>query len=170
MRKIRVGIVGLGHMGLIHLANCLRLKEYCNVAAVADISRAALSDIRGLGIKSYSSYLEMVEKEKVDAIIISLPNYLHKDACLLAAEEGCDIFLEKPLAMDINKGREIVNSVKKSGIKLMMGMCQRFIKGIKELKKVVNEGVLGHIIFASTLLYMLAHSGVGVKLQNGGLM
>lgn len=149
---MRIGVAGAGGQGKKHLANCLRLKN-TEVVAVADQSKSILSKISKLGIRTYQDYREMARKEKLDAIIISLPNHLHEDCFLTFSEAGCDVLIEKPLARNTNEGRQIADHVRKTGIKLMVGMSHRFIPDCRNLKEEIDAGALGRIDFASALFF-----------------
>ena len=153
LKRLRIGIAGLGGQGRKHLLNCLRLKE-AEVVAVADLSKKTLSRVSSLGIKTYLDYKEMIMKEKLDAVIIALPNFLHKDCCLISSENGCSILVEKPLARNTEEGKGIASHVKKNGVKLMVGMCHRFIKSCQKLKEEIDMGILGRIDFASALYFI----------------
>ena len=152
MDHLKIGIAGAGGQGRKHLLNCLRMKN-TKVVAVADTSKSVLSRISNLGIQTYVDYREMIEKNELDAVIISLPNYLHKDCCFFSAESGCDILVEKPVGRNHNEGMQIADHVKRSGVKLMVGMCHRFIRGCQELKETVENETLGEIEFASALFF-----------------
>jgi predicted dehydrogenase len=152
MKQIKVGMAGIGAQGRIHLLNCLHKKE-TEVVAVADQSKSVLSKVNKLGIKTYSEYNVMIEKEKPDVVIIALPNFLHADCCLTAAENGCDILVEKPLAMNFKEGKEIAEKVEKTGVKLMVGMNHRFINDVEKIKADIESGTLGRIDFASALFF-----------------
>jgi len=152
VKRLRIGIAGAGGQGKKHLANCLRLKN-TEVVAVADRSQSLLSIISKLGITTYQDYREMTSKEKLDAVIISLPHYLHEDCALASSEAGCDILIEKPLARNTDEAKQIANHVRKTGVKLMVGMCHRFIPDCKRLKEVIDTDTLGRIDFASALLF-----------------
>ena len=95
----------------------------------------------------------MMAKEELDAVIISLPNYLHEDCSILALENGCDILVEKPLARNSIEAKNIADHVRKTGRKLMVGMSHRFITDCQKLKKEIDEGTLGRIDFASGLFF-----------------
>jgi predicted dehydrogenase len=118
-----------------------------NVVAVSDKSKNALSKARSLGIKNtYTDYQELLKRSKnVDAVIISLPNSLHLESIQLAVEAGLDIFIEKPLAINVNEGKRIVNLIDTSGSKLMIGHCMRFIDAIEKMKEVFDEGRIGNL-------------------------
>lgn len=152
MKRLRVAVAGVGGQGRIHLLNCLKLKN-TEVVAVADRSKLVLSKVSQLGVKTYPKYRDMISKEKPDAVIIALPNYLHADCCLESSEHGCDILVEKPLAMNTEEGKHVADHIRETGVKLMVGMSHRFIKGCRKLKEEIEAGTLGHIDFASALFF-----------------
>jgi len=121
--------------------------------AIADRSKHTLSKISELGIKTYTDYRGMIGKGKLDAVIIALPNYLHEESSTLAAEAGCDILMEKPLARNTEEAKRIADKVKKEGVRLMVGMCQRFITSCQRLKREIDACMLGRIDFASGLFF-----------------
>lgn len=138
--------------------NCLHL-EQTEVVAVADISKRVLSKITKLGVKTYLDYYDMILEERPDVVIVALPTYLHADCCLASSENGCNILVEKPLAMNFNEGKQIADHVRETGVKLMVGMNHRFIKGCEKLKEEIEAGTLGHIDFASALFFTGPFSG-----------
>ena len=152
MDYLKIGIAGAGGQGRKHLLNCLRMKN-TKVVAVADTSKLVLSKLSKRGIRTYQDYREMIEKNELDAVIISLPNYLHKDCCILSSERGCDILVEKPVGRSFEEGKQIANRVRKTGVNLMVGMCHRFIPGCKGLKEAIDKETLGQIEFASGLFF-----------------
>lgn len=153
MKRLKIGIAGFGGQGRKHFSNCLRMKN-TQVVAVADKSKLALSKIRGQGINPYANYKEMIVKEKPDAVIISLPHYLHEDCVTASSENGCDILVEKPLGRNMEEDKRIASRVKSAKIKLMVGMSHRFINGCQKLKREIEAGTLGHIQFASALFFV----------------
>lgn len=77
MKVIRLGIIGLGYIGQIHLRNCLRLPQ-TSVAAVSDVSRKALTRARTMGVKKvFDNYRNLLKDPEIDAVIIALPTHLH---------------------------------------------------------------------------------------------
>ena len=91
----RVGLAGLGHMGLLHLRNT-RFIDGIKVVAAADKSPKALSEAKSHGLMQiYRDYQMMLEEVDLDAIIVCLPNFLHEESIIAAAERGIHIFIEK---------------------------------------------------------------------------
>jgi predicted dehydrogenase len=152
VKSVKIGIAGLGGQGKKHFLNCLRLKN-CELVAVADSYKRNLLRVSELGIKTYNDYHEMIPKEKPDAVIIALPNYLHADCSKIASENGCNILLEKPFARNIEEAKLITDHVRKTGVKLMLAMCQRFIGSCQKLKEEIDNETLGRIDFASALFF-----------------
>lgn len=135
-------------MGKTHLKNCLCLK-YARLMSVADSSKKELKFAEKMGIKKlHTDYAEVLSDKNIDAVIISVPNFLHKECSQKAAEAGKDIFLEKPLARNVTEGQEIVEHVRRCGVKLMVGYPSRFAKEFVELKNKLESGVLGDIQMA----------------------
>lgn len=145
MKKINLGIIGLGFIGKVHLKNCLNLKS-ARVVAVADISKKALKFAQELGVKQlFTDYHEVLEQPNVDAVVISLPTHLHAPCAIRAAEEGKHIFLEKPLARNPKEGKKIVSAATRYGVKLMVGYPLRFSSEFGTLKEEIESGKLGDI-------------------------
>ena len=147
---VRVGVIGLGRMGMLHLMNSMKIEDV-RVVVAADASKKALSKARHLGVNElFEDYRKMLNSaSNMDAVIISLPNYLHLESVRLALEEGLNVFVEKPLANTVEECREIAKLVKKSGRKLMVGHCFRFLEVIEKMKKILDKGVIGSLEVAT---------------------
>jgi len=148
MKKIGLGIIGLGYVGQIHLRHAQKLAN-AHVTAVADLSKKALKKAKNNGIKNtFTSYEEMLKLPGLDAVIIALPTHLHLKCVRDAAEAKKHIFLEKPMARNTQEAKEILSTVQKNNIKLMMGYPLRFNKQFRELKRKIYDGTLGDIEIA----------------------
>jgi len=140
---IRVGIIGLGKMGRLRLKIC-RLLNDVKVVAVADSSKRALQFAENTGIKQlYNDYNDLLKLEDVNAVIISLPNFMHVESITAATETGKHVFVEKPLARTSTECEHIGNLVRRSGVKLMVGHNYRFFDCVEKVRKIYDEGVIG---------------------------
>lgn len=145
----KVAVLGLGKMGKLHMMNC-RFIDDIKVVAVADSYEKNLKWAESHGVERlYIDYTKLIDKEDVDAVIITLPHFLHVNSGILAAEKGIDIFMEKPLSNTVAEGKEIIDVVKKNGVKLMVGCNCRFIDSVEQLKKKYDNGILGDIEIAT---------------------
>jgi len=144
MEKLKVGILGLGPIGQKHLRNCLLMRDL--KVTVADQSKFALLRAKQMGIKEvYTDYQDLLQKADIDAVVITLPNFLHEASACLAAEKGLDIFVEKPLGRTVEECVSIVRSAKKNNVKLMVGFYQRFLERNRALKATIESGALGDV-------------------------
>lgn len=146
----RVGIVGLGRMGMLHLMSCLKV-DGVNVVAVADSSKRALRKAEGLGVRRlYTDYHELIGcSSEIDAVVLSLPNFMHFESIRLALESGLNVFAEKPMAITVGDCKEIVRLVSKSGRKLMVGHCMRYLPAIEQMQGKVEDGFIGNLEVAT---------------------
>jgi len=147
---IKVGVIGLGRMGMLHLMNCLKIDDV-EVVAVADSSKKALKKAEALGIKKvYTDYHDLFSHSSdIDAAVLSLPNFMHFESVKLALESGLNVFAEKPMANTVDECREIVRLVDNSGRKFMMGHCMRFLPAMEKMKDDVENGLIGNVEVAT---------------------
>jgi len=148
---IKVGIVGLGKMGLLHLANC-RFQEQVEVVAGVDPSKRSQSRARKNGLRAdqlFDDYEKMFATKELDVAIVSLPNFLHADAVEAAAERGLSIFVEKPLARTVDECKRILNTVQRSGIQLMVDHNFRYLDCVEKMRELTLRGMLGDIGIAT---------------------
>jgi predicted dehydrogenase len=148
MKKVGLGIIGLGYVGKIHLRHSLKLPNI-NLVAVSDLSKKALKEAKNAGIKkTFTSYEQLLKESNIDAVIIALPTHLHLQCAKQAAEANKHIFLEKPIARNLEEAKEIVAVAQKNSVKLMMGYPLRLNKSFRELKTKMENGTLGDVEIA----------------------
>ena len=145
-KMIRVGIVGLGRQGMLHLMNCSCFADI-RVVAAADKSKKQLSRAKSLSISSlYENYEDMFRAHKdLNTVIISLPNFLHETSIQSALECGFNVFVEKPLANTTSECQHIVDAVRRTGMKFMIGHNHRFYEAIEKMKEYSEKGYIGDI-------------------------
>lgn len=147
---IKLGLVGIGGMGSLHLKSMLSCKDV-ELVALCDINKKLLEEkTRELKVPGFSDLKEMLEKVKMDAIVIVLPHWLHLWAVKLAAEKGLDILKEKPLARNLKEAKEIAKIVKENGITLMIGTQRRYAYTFSYAKRLLNEGLIGEPFLVRT--------------------
>lgn len=159
---LRVGVIGLGHMGQLHLLNALRV-DGINVVAAADKSVRNRKAVEKYHVKTYDDYSKLIDAEELDAVIISLPNFIKKESVSYAAENNLDIFLDKPIARNFAEAQEIVQKVKKENVRMMVGVNYRYFPCVEKLKKNLDDGEIGDAVIASSELVLngpISHSVV----------
>lgn len=145
MKTVKLGIIGLGYIGMLHLNHGLKLPN-AEVVAVADNQAKALEKAKTLGVKkTYADYTELLKDPEVEAVLISLPTHLHLKCSQLAAEAKKDIFLEKPIAVTVEQAKEVISAAQRNSVKLMVGYPLRFNKGFIQAKADIENGLLGDV-------------------------
>lgn len=144
---LKVGIIGAGFMGGMHLACYQALGDKVTVAAVADIQPArakAFADKTGAAV--YASGMDLIAHAEVDAIDICLPTYLHTQHAIAAMEKGRAVFIEKPVCLTKQEGEALLACSEKTGAAVMVGQCIRFWPEYVWLKQAADSGRFGAIL------------------------
>jgi len=145
---VRIGLIGLGYIGKVHLRHCLNL-ESAKLVAVSDVSKKALNFAKKIGVKNtFTDYNLLLKDSSIDAVLIALPTHLHISCVKSVAEAGKDIFVEKPLARNVTEGNQIVSTAKRNSVKLMVGYDMRFFSPVRDLKQKIQNGILGDVQIA----------------------
>jgi len=172
MDKVRVGLIGGGFVSDIHAESFQEVPEAALVAACAIEKKQAEEFGRKWKIPfTTADYRKVLERKDVDMVVLGIPNDLHREVAVAAAEAGKHIVVEKPLANTLEAGRAMVEAAKKHKVKLMYAETLCFSPKYGRAKKLVEEGAVGK-------LYMIKqgekHSGphsdwfYDVKRSGGG--
>src|SRR5580693_7932693 len=152
MRKLGVGVLGVGEMGKRHAENVRRLVPEARLVAVADAAAERARQVATeLEIEhSYGSLDEMMECKNLDAVLIATPDRFHAQAIGIAARAGKDILCEKPLALDIAAARAALEAVSKAHVHLPVGFMRRYDPAYAAAMQRVERGEIGTpVIFKS---------------------
>jgi predicted dehydrogenase len=148
MKRVGLGIIGLGYIGKVHLRHSQKLSN-ANIVGVADLSQQALNKAKKVGVKkAFTRYEALLREPNVDAVIIGLPTHLHLKCVQQAVEAKKHVFLEKPIARNVAEAKEIVHAAEKNSVKLMIGYPLRFATKLRDVKNKIKSGVLGDIVTA----------------------
>jgi len=142
---MKVGIIGCGNIATVHMRRLSTLKEI-KVVAFADISEEKAKEFsQQYGGRAYTDWRKMLDKESLDIVYICLPPFAHKDEVMVAAEKGINIFIEKPIALNMDLARRMVRAVEKHGVLSQVGYNCRFGRGIEEAKRLIEDGEAGDV-------------------------
>jgi len=153
-KEIRVGMLGCAFMGRTHsfgYRNCSLIwgDLYKCVPKVLVGTRSpelGQQVAEQLGWEEYSQdWRAVVERDDIDLIDISTPNYVHVEQAVAAAKAGKDILCEKPMANDLAGAREMLGAVQEAGVKAMCGFTYRQAPAVKLARQMIESGELGEI-------------------------
>lgn len=142
---IRVGMVGLGKMGLSHAA-IVRSHPDVELAAVCD-SAGYLLDVlsKYTGVTTFRDFDEMMRKAELDAIVVSTPSRLHADMVMTALAAGLHVFCEKPFILDPSLGPGLIDLAKEKGLVNQVGYHCRFVAAFEEVKTLLDANAIGDV-------------------------
>ncbi len=142
---VKIGVVGLGKMGLSHVSLVRPLPE-ADVVAVCDSSGYILSILeRYTGVRTYSDFDEMLRGEDLDAVIIATPSRFHAPAVRSALDAGLHVFCEKPFCLDPAESRELAVLARSKDLVTQVGYHYRFVGAFQEMKSLLDAGVIGDV-------------------------
>ena len=160
--RITIACIGWGQMGPNDPMQLIQSPEV-QVVAACDVDRprqlSAKQDIeefyseqrerspdtRYQGCDTYGDFREVLDREDIDAVIIATPDHWHAIIAVAAARAGKDIYCEKPLALTVREGREIVDAIERYGRVLQVGCQSRSLQSIKHCCELAINGYIGEI-------------------------
>ena len=146
MKKLKVGIVGSKFAADFHCDSYSRRPDV-EIAAVAAIDN--LKEISSKwGIPDvYEDYHEMLARDDIDLVSVCVPNFLHRDVVVAAAEAGKHIVCEKPFGISVSEAEEMIEACERSGIKVFYAEDWVFAPALRKVSEVIAEGAIGDVLY-----------------------
>jgi len=140
---VRVGFVGAGGIALAHM-NALQSVDDAQIVAIADLmDERAESAASRFVARAYTDYRDMLEKEELDALYVCVPPFAHEDQELIAASKGIHLFVEKPIALDLERATEVSKAIRKNKIIAAVGYHWRYQENTQRAKEVLAGRKIG---------------------------
>jgi predicted dehydrogenase len=146
--KVRIGVIGLGIWGQMHVAAYKQCAS-AEIVAVCDLNKKLAEDtsVKYMIPGYYSDTDEMLAKENLDAVSIATPDNCHAAPVIKAAEKGLHIMVEKPLATKVNECEEMINAAKKNNVFLMVDWHNRWNPSFNYAWKAIRNNEIGDISY-----------------------
>ena len=141
---MRIGIIGCGGIAGEH-ARGYQECEDVQVAAGADVDLQRAISVAGQD-HAYTSFHELLAKEKLDAVSVCTPPKFHKDAVCAALEAGLAVLCEKPLAPNAEGARQMVECAERTDNLLVTAFCHRFHEPVRRAREIIKSGKIGKVI------------------------
>lgn len=147
MDRLRFGVLSTANIGTEKVIPAIMAADNCEVVAIASRdSERGNEAARRLGIpKKYESYAGMLDDPEIDVVYNPLPNHLHAEWTVAAAQAGKHILCEKPLAMDADEARRVVAACEEGGVVLMEAFMYRLHPSWLHVKQLVTAEVIGEL-------------------------
>ena len=151
--RVVIGSIGTGSQGTSNMLDFLKLKDSVQYVAVCDVDANHLSKAKEIvdqankntDCRTYGDYREFLEKEKLDAISLALPDHWHGIIYTEVANKKINVYGEKPICRTIKDGKTIVSAVKKNNIIWQTGSWQRSLPNFHHGAELAINGRVGKI-------------------------
>lgn len=151
-KEVNVALIGGAFMGKAHSNAWRKVAMFFDppvkpiMKVMCDKDPNALKNAERYGWQETSdNWEEVVNRPDIDIIDICTPNYLHPPIAIAAAKAGKAIVCEKPLANTLQEAKEMLEAVKKAGVRHMCGFSYRFAPAVQTIKQLIAKGQLGEI-------------------------
>jgi predicted dehydrogenase len=151
-KDISLGLIGFGYWGP-NLARNFSRQANCEIIAVCDQSKARLKEASQIYPGTYLTQdsKELFLNKDIDAILIATPVFSHHPLTLAALRSGKDVFLEKPLALNMMEGREIVEEASRMDRILAVDHTFLFTSSVQKIRELITNNVLGDLIYIDSV-------------------
>ena len=152
MRKLGIGVLGVGEMGKRHAENLRRSVPQARLVAVADVAAQRARQVADeLEVEhAYGSLEEMAQRKDIDAVLIATPDKFHAQGIRAAAAAGKDILCEKPIAVTLEDAEAALREVARANVRLQIGFMRRYDPAYVAAMKRIEGGEIGTpVIFKS---------------------
>ena len=175
MDKVRIGIIGMGRMGLTHFS-IINTHPDVEITAIADTSGIMLGMLKKYlpGVQAFEDYKDLLVSSLVDAVIVCTPSSMHYEVCKLACHKGVSVFCEKPFTTNPAQARELADMFEQKGLVNQVGYVYRFDTVFKTVKDLLEKGAVGKVIhvntqfLSATISKQRPEKGWRSKRENGG--
>jgi predicted dehydrogenase len=169
---VRFGIVGFGLHAVKRLMPGFALSKNCTVTALLrrEITDAKKSAARYKIPLAFDSVEKLCQSSKVDAVLVTTPNSLHISDVLAAVAAGKHVLCEKPMAMNAEECRRMVEAARGKGVLLGVGHVFRFEESARQMRQLLADGAIGRAVFArSEFSFNAGPSHARKWLYDGGI-
>ena len=151
MKALRIGIIGTCRRGAL-ADNYLTPEDQVTIVAGADISEHQLSRFtarikegQGNTPNTYLDYREMIDKEELDGVFVTSPDFCHEEHATYALSRGTGVYLEKPIAISIDGADRILRTAYENKAKLVLGHNMRYMSFVLRMKELIDNGAIGEV-------------------------
>ncbi len=146
MNKLRFAIIGCGDIAVQEAEGITKSKS-AELKLVMDVNKANAEQLaKKYDVDFVTSTAEVFARKDIDAVIISVPHFLHKSITIEAAKAGKHIIIEKPIATNSADALEMIEACKKAKVKLSVAYILRYWPMVAKARELLKKGAIGKVI------------------------
>ncbi|MGB2865491.1 MAG: Gfo/Idh/MocA family oxidoreductase, partial [Sedimentisphaerales bacterium] len=143
---LRGGVVGFGRMGLSHFS-ILNTHPNVDLVAVCDSSGFVLKNAaEHMGVETFKNFERMLETMGLDFVVVATPTAMHADVAECAITNNAHVFVEKPLTLNPEQGKRLLELVRGKKLVHQVGYAMRFHDIFMKAKSLLDSGAIGQIV------------------------
>lgn len=145
--NLKAAIIGCGGISSVHIDSLIN-NEIAKITAICDTNgeRLIRASLKVSGAATYSNYKEMLDARRADVVHICTPHYLHAEMAIYAMETGHDVYLEKPVAMNLAEANRVIEVSRATGKKVCVSFQNRVVPTALGVQAVIKSGELGKLV------------------------
>lgn len=148
--KPRIGVIGVGWIGYRHAKYCAS-NANCELVGISDLGPVASKVAAELGVPSFGSVDDMLDRTKPDGVIIATPTQLHLETAGAALKRGFAVLIEKPIADTVANARMLLELAKRNDAPILVGHHRRHNSAVKETRRLLGDGKIGRLLAVNVL-------------------
>ncbi|WEG74494.1 Gfo/Idh/MocA family oxidoreductase [Vagococcus intermedius] len=149
MDKVKIGVIGLGRLGMVHTEHLVTLISDAEVIAVCAVDKEQLMFAEeNFGVTTYDDYKKMIDEAPIDAVVIVAPTGFHPEMTEYALNAGKHVFCEKPLGLEMPEVEDMATQINAhSDLVFQLGFMRRFDASYRHAKEIIDANGIGDIIY-----------------------
>jgi len=150
-RKLRIGIVGCGEIAVQH-ARGIHGANNAEIGMVMDVVSDLAKDLGEKYNVPYTTDIDaLLNQKNIAAVYIATPHYLHAPLTIKAARAGKHVMVEKPMAVNLTQGKDMIDECRKAKVALSVCFVQRYLASTIKARELIQRGAIGRVIAIETL-------------------
>jgi predicted dehydrogenase len=148
--RVRVGFIGIGLIGRRHLLD-FQAQADCEIAGISEVSDERMDDgvaTAGNGPARFADFRRMLDRQDIDAVVVSTPDHWHALMTIMACAAGKDVYVEKPLTHALREGEWMVEAATRGRRVVQVGTQQRAGAHYQRARRLLQDGHIGDIVAA----------------------
>jgi len=163
VKKVKAGVIGVGHMGQYHAGAYMEL-PYVDLVGVADVDERKLDTVtQRYEVKGFKDFHDLLPL--VDVVTVAVPTQLHTPIGKEVLEAGVHVLMEKPIARTMEEAVALTELAREKGLTLHLGHVERFNGAVQELMKIVTNPLLVESRRLGPFVKRVADDGVVLDLM-----
>jgi phthalate 4,5-cis-dihydrodiol dehydrogenase len=152
-RQLGLAMVGVG-VGGTEMLPAMEAMSELKLVAGCDTNEDTLNQFSArYGAKGYGDYDQMLADPEVEAVWVSTPNRFHAEHSIKAMEAGKHVVVEKPMALNLDDAKKMVETAEKMGVKFLAGHTRSFTPPVRSMWKIIQSGRIGRVRAINTFAY-----------------